>query len=397
MLVEDYQMLMNLMIINTARRDHVVSLLVDHYHKRHLHAGPELLMCLLRQRFWILAARRIIRHCVHMCNTCFRSKPRAIFPLMADLPNPRVNQSIKAFTHAGVDYAGPIQFTPVRGRGVRSRKAWICIFTCLTTRAIHIELATELSTACFISALKRFISRRGPLQCLYSDQGTNFIGANSYLRDLYKFIDQLNPALEIECIENRIQWKLNPPASPHWGGSWESMVKVVKSFLRNNMGQQILSYEELLTVLAQVEALINSRPLTAMSSDPSEPTALTPAHFLNTAPLLSLPAPEVSQSSRLLDRYALLDRLVQSFWRRWRAEYLHTLQSRAKWNSNIVPIREGVVVVINVDNAPPFTWPLGVIERVHPSKDGVTRVATVKTNKGSFVRPVVRLCPLPSQ
>ncbi|XP_073967102.1 uncharacterized protein [Choristoneura fumiferana] len=152
------------------RRDHVVDMVVDYYHKKHLHAGPELLMSLLRCQYWILAARRVIRHRIHNCNTCFRAKPRPSLPLMADLPDCRVNQAVKPFTHTGCDYAGPIQYTPV-------------------------------------------------------------------------------------------------------------------------VGQQILSYEELLTVLAQVEALVNSRPLTAMSSDPAEPAALTPAHFLHTAPLLSLPTP----------------------------------------------------------------------------------------------------------
>jgi hypothetical protein len=174
------------------------------------------------------------------------------------------------------------------------------------------------------------------------------------------------------------------------------MVKIVKNHLFKVVGTQILSYEELLTTLTQIEALVNSRPLTAMSSDPAEPLALTPAHFLNTAPLLSLPSPFV-ESVNLLDRHALLDRMVQSFWKRWRAEYLHQLQSRAKWSTPSVPINVGTVVVIKVDNAPPFSWPLGIVEAVHPSKDGTTRVVTVKTSRGSFTRPVVRLCPLPSQ
>lgn len=376
------------------RHDHVVDLIIRYYHIKYIHAGPELLMNLLRQKYWILAARRVIRFHVHKCNICFKSKPRPpSSPLMADLPDFRVNQVEKAFTHTGCDYAGPLPYTPVRGRGVKARKAWLIIFTCMTTRCTHIEIATDLSTVSFLNAFKRFLSRRGPVKCLYTDNGTCFVGARSYLRDLYKFLDELRPHLEFELSEHRVDWKFIPPASPHSGGCWESIVKIVKTHLFKAIGQQIVSYEELLTVLTQIEALINSRPLTALSCDPAEPTALTPAHFLNTIPLNSLPTPEV-QPKDLVQRHALLDRIVQSFWQRWRVEYLNQLQSRAKWNVPSIPIQEGTVVVIKTDNAPPLAWPLGLVEKVHPSnKDGVTRVVTVRTARGTYSPLEVRLCP----
>lgn len=378
------------------RHDHIVNTLIDYYHIKYLHAGPELLMSLLRTRYWILAARSAIRHRIHKCNTCFKAKPQPHFPLMSDLPDFRVNRVDKPFSHTGCDYAGPVQYTPIRGRGVKSRKAWLCIFTCMTTRCVHIEIATELSTASFLAALRRFLSRRGPVQCIHSDHGTNFVGARSYLRDLYKFLNKYRTQFEYELAEQRIEWKFIPPLSPHFGGCWESMVKVIKSHLFKVIGLQILSYEELSTVLAQVEALLNSRPLTILSSDPVEPSALTPAHFLHTTPLLSLPAP-YSECATLRDRYSLLDKMVQSFWQRWRVDYLHQLQSRAKWNTSSTTIGIGTIVIIMTDHAPPLAWPLGIIEAVHPSKDGITRVATVRTNKGSFVRPIVKLCPLPNQ
>ncbi|KAL0810543.1 hypothetical protein ABMA28_010663 [Loxostege sticticalis] len=380
------------------RNDHVVNLIIDYYHAKHLHAGPELLMSLLRQKFWILSARRIVRRRVHLCNTCFRLKPRPTYPLMADLPDSRTRQVVKAFTHTGCDYAGPIAYTPVRRRGIRSEKAYFCIFTCLTTRAVHLEVVTDLSTPTFLAAFKRFLSRRGPVQCMYSDNGTNFKGANSYLRDLYKFLNEYHKRLDQECAESRIQWKFVCPRSPHHAGAWESLVKVVKSHLFRVIGQQLLSYEELNTILVQIECLLNSRPLTVLSSDPAEPTALTPSHFLNTSPLLSLPAPAVdSDSVSLAQRHSLLDNLVQSFWARWRMEYLHSLQVRQKWNTSSTPVTPGTVVVVIDDNAPPLSWPLAIVEKVHPSKDGVVRVVTVRNARGTYLRPVVRLCPLPQQ
>lgn len=382
------------------RQDHVVDLIIEYYHKKYLHAGPELLMSLLRQKYWILSARRIVRQIIHKCNVCFRARPRPTYPLMADLPDFRTKQVIKPFIHTGCDYAGPIAYTPIRRRGAKALKAYICVFTCLTTRALHLEVAVDLSTVSFLAALKRFLSRRGPVQVIYSDNGTNFVGANSYLRDLYKFLnsDEYCSRFADELTENRICWKFNCPASSHFGGCWESMVKVVKNHLFKVIGQQLLSYEELITILAQIECLLNSRPLTVLSSDPAEPTALTPSHFLHTAPLLSLPASEVDSGNlNLLHRHSLLDKIVQSFWKRWRVEYLHSLQSREKWNTPSTPITPGTVVVIISDNTPPLSWPLAIVQKVHPSRDGITRVVSVKTAKGTYLRPVVRLCPLPTQ
>ncbi|KAL4702854.1 hypothetical protein ACJJTC_007108 [Scirpophaga incertulas] len=280
------------------RRDHIVNLIVDYYHRTHLHAGPELLMSLLRQRYWIMSARRIIRQRIHKCNICFRSNPRPTLPLMADLPDFRARPVAKPFTHTGCDYAGPIAYTPVRRRGSRAEKAYICVFTCLTTRAVQIELVTDLSTPTFLAAFKRFLSRRGPVRCMYSDNGTNFMGANSYLKDLYQFLAKHASHFENFFSENRVEWRFNPPSASHFGGCWESMVKTIKNHLFKVIGKQLLSYEELYTVLTQVEGLLNSRPLTTLSSDPSEPSALTPNHFLNNFPLSSLPAPECRFNSR---------------------------------------------------------------------------------------------------
>lgn len=381
------------------RNDHVTNLLIDYHHVKYLHAGPELLLSLLRQKYWVISARRVVRQRVHLCNTCFRMKPQPSYPIMSDLPDIRTRQVIKAFTNTGVDYAGPIPYVPIRRRGTHSQKAYLCIFTCLTTRATHIEVATDMTTVSFLAALKRFLSRRGPVTLMKSDNGTNFVGANAYLKDLYKFLDkEYRPKFEEYLAENRISWQFNCPTASHFGGCWESIVKVVKNHLFKVIGKQLLSYEELNTVIIQIECLLNSRPLTVLSSDPAEPTALTPSHFLNTAPLSSLPAAQVeSENVNLLHRHALLDKIVQSFWKRWSSEYLQTLQVREKWNTPSTPISPGTLVVIMTDNLPPLSWPLGVIDKVHPSKDGVIRVASVKTSKGVYLRPVVKLCPLPSQ
>lgn len=382
------------------RKDPILNLLVDYHHKVNCHAGPDLLMSLLRQKYWILSARNLIRNRIHKCLPCFRLRPKPTFPEMADHRFCRVVQSAKPFVHTGTDYAGPFKVTITRGRGVRSTKAYICLFVCMTTRAVHIELAGDLSTASFMGAFKRFLSRRGPVGRIYSDNGSNYIGAKRTLSELHEFLCSKYHKTEFGNIlaENRIDWSLNVPAASHFGGNWEANIKSLKTHLYRVIGEQILSFEELSTVLAQVESVMNTRPLCrTLSSDPSEPLALTPAHFLNLTPLKYLPSREIDDSLHTLSRHDLLDKLVQSFWKRWRTDYLHTLQSRRKWNTPVDPITVGTVVVVLTENAPPLHWPLAVVEEVFPDSKGVTRIVRIKTASGTYLRPTVRLCALPNQ
>lgn len=378
------------------KHDHIINIIVDYFHNTNLHTGPDLLMSIIRQRFWILSARNVIRKRVHMCKSCFRVSPSHPTPMMADLPSSRVMEA-KAFCHTGVDYAGPFKITLVRKRGHHSQKAYICLFVCLTTKAIHIELASDLSTDSFLAAFKRFISRRGPVSFIYSDNGTNFVGAKAQLDEMYKLLVSNNfiSAWNDELTKYRIIWKMIPPRAPHFGGLWESNIKSVKTHLNRVIGAQILTYEEMLTVLNQIECLMNSRPLCLLSADPN-PEILTPAHFLMSTPLQYLPASELSANQMsLTNRKALLDGLVNSYWRKWRLEYLHTLQVRQKWCTSDNPVKVGTVVLIHQDDIPPLRWPLGVIQEVYPGADNIIRVALVKTKSGFLKRPVVKLYPLP--
>lgn len=380
------------------RNNRIVHLIIDYYHKKYLHAGPQLLLSLLRQKFWILSARDIVRKRVHQCNACFRAKPRNEFPLMASLPACRV-QEAKAFCHTGVDYAGPIHVLPFRRRGVHSQKAYICLFICLVTKAIHIELASNLSTECFINALRRFVARRGPVSILYSDCGTNFVGARTHLDEMYHLLEstEYRDKFANELREARIDWKFNPASSPHFGGIWESNIKSVKTHLARVVGNQLLTSEEMATTLTQIEAILNSRPLSVLSNDPTEPLALTPAHFLVMTPLKSLPVLNATVNSPLKYRKQLIDQLIQSFWNRWRVEYLSTLQVRNKWTHSSKPIQVGTVVLLKSDCSAPLDWPLGIIKNLFPGKDGIVRVVDVQTRTGIYRRPVVKLYPLPSQ
>jgi hypothetical protein len=211
---------------------------------------------------------------------CQKVQAEAGQQMMGNLPKSRVTQT-RAFLHTGVDYAGPIQVLPKAGQGVRTTKAWIAVFVCFATKAVHLELVMELSTAAFMLALKRFVSRRGKPQVMYSDEGTNFTGAKN---EMQKFQD------EMESIANHhevarslaadgIQWKLNPPGAPHMGGLWEAAVKSMKYHLKRSTQACNFTQDEITTLLCEIEACLNSRPLTPMSNDPNDFAVLTPGHF----------------------------------------------------------------------------------------------------------------------
>ena len=380
-------------------KDRVTQLIVDHFHLLNLHAGPALLLALLRQKFWILSARSLIRQRVHVCNRCFKVNPKNTFPPMGDLPSFRISE-VKPFVHTAVDYGGPYFITHIRRRGIKSQKAYICLFVCLTTKALHLELVTDLSSDSFLAAFKRFISRRGPVSMIYSDGGTNFLGAKRKLDEIYKLLSSKAHTNYIgdQLAQCRIQFKHSPPYGPHFNGLCESNIRCVKTHLSRVIGTQILTYEEFYTILVQIEGLLNSRPLCVLSSDPSDVTALTPNHFLNVTSAKFLPVEDFTdQSDNRLTRYQLLDKMTQSFWKRWSQEYLTSLQQREKWNHPSKPIQLGTVVIVRDNNCHPLCWPLGVIEEVYPGRDNIVRTVKVRTSAGSYIRPVVRICPLPLQ
>jgi hypothetical protein len=199
-----------------------------------------------------------------------------------------------AFTVTGVDYAGPIVIKNGYGRTARTVKSYIAIFVCFATRAVHIELVCDCSTSTFLNALNRFISRRGKPSHLYPDNATNFIGANRELRNLFKQANFITTVVN-HFANEQISWHFIPPRSPHMGGLWEAGVKSTKGHLKRVIGNVILKYEELNTLLTMIEACLNSRPLTPVSNDLADFVALTPGHFLIGDALTSPAEPDLAE------------------------------------------------------------------------------------------------------
>ncbi|CAI6344950.1 unnamed protein product [Macrosiphum euphorbiae] len=369
----------------------VTTLLIRHFHLTHLHAGPQLVSSLLSRRYWIISGRSAIRYVIFKCVTCARHRPTVIHPIMSDLPSSRVTPS-RPFLHVGIDFAGPFMIAEGRRKNARSIKCYLSVFICMAVKAVHIEVVTDLSTEAFLAALQRFVARRGKPSDIYSDCGTNFKGADQQLRNtLLSSTARTRYINDIPCT-----WHFNPPAAPHFGGIWEAAVKSAKFHIKRVIGTQRLTFEEITTLAARVEAVLNSRPLVAPSADPNDFRALSPGDFLIGHPLVDIPESDVTAvAQNRLTRWELLRQMYQSFWKRWSTEYLTSLQGRSKWLDNKPNIKVGDLVLVHQPNQPPIQWKLGRIEHTHPGSDGVVRVATVRTATGTLVRPVVKLAILP--
>ncbi|XP_058827202.1 uncharacterized protein LOC131687165 [Topomyia yanbarensis] len=243
-----------------------------------------------------------------------------------------------------------------------------------------------------------FISRRGLPKHIHSDNGKNFEGARNELRDLYLMLqnDRVMEAIQSHLSNKGITWHMTPPKAPHFGGLWEAAVKVAKKHLQRQLGNVRLSFEDMATVLSQIEASMNSRPLTPMSEDPSDFTALTPGHFLIGSSMHALPEPDIHcMASSRLDHYQRIQQLHQQFWHRWRTEYLQELQRDHKICNANTEILPGRLVLIVDECQAPLKWPLARILEIHPGEDDLTRVVTLKTSKGIIKRPIVKICLLP--
>ncbi|CAG9124569.1 unnamed protein product [Plutella xylostella] len=314
---------------------------------------------------------------------------------MADLPAPRVTPS-RPFTHTGIDFTGHVEVKSNKGRGIRTSKGYVAVFVCLATKAVHLELVSDLSTPMFLQAFHRFCNRHSTPSHCYSDNGTNFVGANRLLkREYQEIIQNINKDFFDNINHLDIQWHFNAPAWPSAGGLWESAVKSLKYHLKRVLGDQKLTYEEFTTLLTHVEACLNSRPLCALTEDPDY-DHLTPGHFLVGGPLLSRPQVQ-SDNISLPKRWQLIQAMNKQIWKCWSNDYLQQLQARSKWRTPIENIKKDDVVVIREDNIPPGRWAIGRVIEIHPGKDNHIRVVTLKTQGNIIKRPVSKLIILPVQ
>ncbi|XP_053968754.1 uncharacterized protein LOC128870184 [Anastrepha ludens] len=369
---------------------------VRHLHLRNYHAGPKALVALIRLEYWIVNARDLARRVVRSCVHCVRYKPTLLQQVMGPLPRERV-QPTRPFERCGIDFCGPIS-TYLRVRGKTPTKSYLAIFVCLVTKAVHIEVVSDLSTKAFLNALKRMGGRRKMPCHIFCDNATNFVGASHHLQEVKQFLFKHETQNEINkyCSSDFINFHFIPPRAPHFGGLWEAAVKSAKGLLYRTLANTRLTYEELSTVAVEIEAILNSRPVSPLSSDPNDFEALTAGHFLVGSSLRALPESSLEERNiSNLDRYDMITAIKQRFWRRWSSDYVNELRSRVKWTTPTPNLAEGTLVIIHDDNLPPQRWKLGRVESTVRGRDGHVRVVRLRTTNGSCCRPVHNLAIQP--
>ena len=371
------------------RNHYVTSLIIRHYYEQLGHAGIELTMTTVRERYWILQFRHAVKNIVTKCVTCRKMTHRACVQKMADLPEDRIAGDEPPFTRTGVDFFGP--FLIKQGRS--SPKRYGCLFTCLQTRAIHLELAYSLDASSFINCLQRFVCRRGNVRTIRCDNGTNFTAAERELREALN--DMSKDDVERYLVNHSIEWVFNTPSASHMGGVWERMIRTTRRVLQALLPEQRLDDEGLSTLFCRVEYIVNSRPLTYVSSDARDLQPITPNDLLQLRSPAAFPAgifdPTDVYSRR---RWRQICYMAGVFWARWRKEYLLALQVRHKWHNVRNNVKEGDVVLVLDEDAAKQQWALGRIVSVRHSADGLVRSVTVRTARGVYERPIVKLCLL---
>ncbi|XP_063830297.1 uncharacterized protein LOC135079574 [Ostrinia nubilalis] len=371
----------------------LTELIINQAHISTLHGGPRLTLSFIRQNYWIVGGIRVVKKIIRQCIKCKRFAQETNNQMMADLPRPRVNPS-RPFTNTGVDFTGHVDIKANKGRGIKTTKGYICVFVCLATKAVHLELVTDLSTQSFLAAFRRMCARRGTPRHVYSDNGTNFVGADNILKREYKAIlDTIDTSFIKNINELGVTWHFNAPAWPSAGGLWEAAVKSMKFHLKRVLGDQKLTYEEFTTLLQQIEACMNSRPLCPLSEDPDD-EVLTPGHFLVGDSLMARPQTDPDVVN-LPARWQLVQTMNKHFWRKWSQEYLQHLQKRSKWRTPSENLKVDDIVIIKEDNMPPGKWAMARVLEVHPGKDGYVRVVSLKTENNIIKRPVNKLIKLP--
>ena len=366
---------------------HVVDLIIMHYHKASGHSGLEYTLSLVRERYWIVNARANVRKITHSCFDCKRRQAPVLQQKMASLPEDRITPNKPPFTYVGVDCFGP--FLVRRGRSMAKRYG--VLFTCLVTRAIHIEVAYSLDTESFINALRRFIARRGKPEEIRSDNGGNFVKGE---KELSNAIADWNQAkIHESMLQRNIKWIFNPPASSHHGGVWERCIRTVRKVLKTLVREQVMDDESINTLMCEVESIVNGRPLTKVSDDPHDLEALTPNHLLLLNPGSSFPPGRFSKEDNCSRRrWRQVQYLADVFWRRWIREYLPSLQPRQKWNERCRNVKVGDIVLIVDEKTPRSSWPLARVSQVNANrKDGLVRSVKVKTSTAVLIRPISKI------
>ncbi len=370
--------------------DHIVTQrIVEEIDRKLKHtSGREYILAKVKERYWIMNGRRLIRRILNNCFACRKVRARSLTQQMSNLPPSRLRSYEPPFSSTGLDFFGHFNVKVKRSQA----KRWGCVFTCMSSRAIHIELVESLDASSFINALRRFLSRRPRPTVIHSDNGTNFVGANNLLKAA---LAEWNESAKAYLRQEGIEWRFNPALASHMGGVWERQIASIRRILTSLVSNKTLDDFEMATVFAECEQIINDRPLTSNSDDPNDLEALTPNHLLKLRGQLNLP-PGLFDKDDVYHRqkWRQVQYLADEFWQRWTKEYLPTLQERKKWNEATRNIKVNDIVLLVEKSLPRGVWPIARVIETYQGSDGLVRSAKVKTANSTFIRPIVKMCLL---
>lgn len=382
-------------------RHHVVELIIRDTHDRMLHSGVNTTLTTIRERFWIIRGRQTVKRILRRCVPCRRIEGNHFpIPQQPELPKERVSDD-PPFTHTGVDFAGPL-YTSEKVENTEDAKVYVCLFTCASTRAVHLELTKRLSTEAFMLAFRRFTSRRGLPATMLSDNAKTFKSASKNIVKIVRAKEVIQ-----YMSNNGLTWKFIVEKAAWWGGFWERLVQTVKRALKKVIGRSCLSFEELRTLLVEVESIVNARPLTYVYDDLDGISfALTPSHLINGRRLQSTSNASqfeiVSTYESLTRRSRHQKRLLYQFTEAWRRDYLVSLReahAASTRRSGDAEIMVGDVVLLQNDKTKRVLWKLAIVKELLTGVDGKVRAAVVQVSgsKNLLKRSVKHLIPIEVQ
>ena len=364
------------------RGDSNVQAFIRATHVNQLHCGAKQTLSETRQRTWILQGLQEVKRVVNKCLKCQKAYKKPLEQIMAPLPAERVTQGTP-WEATALDYMGPFG---VRMASRATHKCWVCVFTCMRTRAVHAEMVFNLDAASAINAIVRFAARRPGVQSFISDCGTNLTSADRILkRELAKICNDAAPALQRRSLE----WKFIPPGTPHYGGVWERMVSLFKKHLKVVLERDPPHVDIFNTTIVEIEGIINRRPLTAISASSNDYEAITPAHILYPSSMAHSSAIVVENANdddaeRMRCSWRRAQSRVNAFWRAWKRDYITLLHDRSKWKKTHIDMAVGDLVLLVDDNVRRGEWKTGRITAVSGTANHV-RKAEVRRSDGRTV------------
>lgn len=374
-----------------------VKLLIETIHRKCGHLGKEAMLAEIKQKYHILKVKKVTRSIINECVACRRVQSKPCGQLMADLPPDRIIGDAPPFTNTGTDLFGP--FYVSKGRGKQQEKRYGVLFVCLVCRATHIEITPSLDTDSYINALRRFIARRGTPKIIRSDNGTNLVAAEKELKSA--IVDWNQKQIDATCLQNKIQWIFQPPQASHFGGCFERQIrtlrKIFNSIMQDLYNRTKLTDDMLSTIFAEIENIMNNKPITIVSLDVNDMLPLTPNTLLKMQSSTDFPPGLFSPTENYTQRrWKQVQQIADMFWRRFKKEYLPLLNVRQKWNDRQRSLIPGDIVIVSDQSEPRNNWCLGKISSVKKSSDNLVRSAEViinKNNKGNqkIIRPIHKL------